>query len=118
MKSDFETSPRILAFPAIVLEQVSALTEAYGAALPLVPKKPDSTLVVCLAGGLDREGSDDLRALDFPTTATTIALTDGRHAYMGYWSKAAISAVNNGVVEAEELTIEQLKSLTPTSEIW
>ena len=117
MKSDFETSPRILAFPAIVLDQVSALTEAYGAALPLVPKKPDSPLTVCLAGGLDREGSDDLRALDFPTTANTTALTDGRHAYMGYWSKAAIAAVNNGDVEAEELTLEQLQSLTPVPEL-
>ena len=89
------------------------LVSLYGAELPERPKDPDSPKVRTLAGGLDREGSDDLRALKHPATATTTPLTDGRHAYSAYWSLAILEAIQDGSVDGEELTAEKLYALTP-----
>jgi hypothetical protein len=109
----FESTSRILAFPASAIGAAGHLTELYGAELPTVPLLPDSPVVRCLVGGLDREGSNDLRGLELGTTAITTPLSDGRHAYAGYWTVAAMEAVAQGIVEAEEITEEQFKSLLP-----
>ena len=46
-----------------------------------------------------------------------MTLTDGRYAVSGKWSLALKSAWENGDVQAEILTVEQLQSLTPQSDI-
>lgn len=116
MQSNFEKTPRIFAFPLSELARLSALVLAYGADLPLVPTKPDSPVIRCVAGGLDRAGSDDLRGLDFPTTANALPLADGRFAFSGCWSLALVDALQSGVVTGEELSISQFQSLRPKDE--
>tara|TARA_R110000868_G_scaffold360679_1_gene622728 strand:+ start:1764 stop:2114 length:351 start_codon:yes stop_codon:yes gene_type:complete len=111
MQSDFDTTPRFFAFPLSELGRIGELVAAYGAGLPDTPKDPASPTTVCLAGGLDREGSDDLRSMDYPTTASTVPLTDGRHASLGCWTNAILTAVAGGEVIAEELTAGQFTSL-------
>lgn len=117
MRSDFDNAPRIYAFPVSELGNLAELVGTYGAELPDTPKDPASPTTRCLCGGLDREGSDDLRALKLGTTATTIPLTDGRHAFLGYWTLAAVEAVQSGNIEAEEKSPEQFAALRPAPEI-
>ena len=118
MRSNFDTDSRIYAFPISELARVDELVMLYGADLSDVPKRADSPVTRCIAGGLDREGSDDLRSLTHPTTATTTLLTDGRHAYAAYWSLALIQAVQDGEAIAQELTPAELQNLRlPTPEL-
>jgi hypothetical protein len=114
MQSDFETLPRILAFPVTQLASVSLLTDQLGAYLSATPAKPDSPQILCLAGGLDRDGSTELRGLLLGQTATTTPLSDGRHAFSGYWTHSAIQAVTDDIVNAQELTQEQFALLIPS----
>ena len=111
MRSEFDNAPRTFAFPLTELVRLDGLVTIYGADLPDVPKRTDSPTTRCLCGGLDREGSDDLRSLDHPTTASTTPLTDGRHAYRAYWSLALLAALDSGDVTGEELTDAQLAAL-------
>lgn len=111
MQADFDTTPRFFAFPLHELESIGELITLYGSDLKDTPKDPNSPTTRCLAGGIDREGSTDLRSMDYPTTATTVPLIDGRHAALGCWTLAIIEAVTLGEIEAEELTLEEFKSL-------
>ena len=113
MQTDFDTTPRFFAFPLHELESIGEFVAMYGSELKDTPKDPNSPTTRCLAGGLDREGSTDLRSMDYPTTATTVLLIDGRHAALGCWTNAIIEAVTAGAVEAEELTLEEFQSLRP-----
>ena len=59
MQTDFESTSRILSFPATLALSTLA---AYAAALPLAPANPDSPTAAVLLGQIDRQGSTDLRA--------------------------------------------------------
>lgn len=111
MQTDFDATTRFFAFPLAELGRIGELVAAYGSDLNDTPKDPNSPTTRCLAGGLDREGSTDLRSMDYPTTATTVQLIDGRHAAIGCWTLAIMEAVTLGEIEAEELTLEEFKSL-------
>ena len=115
MQADFDTTPRIFAFPVAELLRIGELVALYGSALPDTPKQANSQLTRSIAGGLDREGSTDLRSIKYPTTASATLLTDGRYASEGYWTLAVLDAVVSGDVLAEELTREQFQALTPQS---
>ena len=117
MQSDFDATPRFFAFPVSELARIGELVALYGSELPETPKDPDSPATRCIAGGLDREDSDDLRAMDYLTTASTTPLTDGRHASLGCWTHAILAAVASGDVIAEEITEAQLITLRPTFEL-
>ena len=111
----FETTLRIIAFPADVLGQFSALLDAYGADLPEAPARADSPTIRTLAGGRDQtDGPLILRALHLGTTAQPTPLSDGRLAFPGYWTIAAATALANGDIDgAEEITPEQFAALIP-----
>lgn len=111
----FETSPRIVAFPAALLGEFPALVAAYGADLPIVPARANSPTIRTLAGGRDQtDGPLTLRALDLGTTAQPTPLTDGRLAFPGYWTIAAATALTNGDIPgAEEITAEEFTALLP-----
>jgi hypothetical protein len=111
MQADFDTTPRFFAFPLAELGRIGELVAAYGSDLPDTPKDPNSPTTRCLAGGFDREGSTDLRSMDYPTTATTVPLIDGRHAALGCWTLAILTALASGDVVADELTLGEFQSL-------
>ena len=114
----FETQLRIVAFPADILGQFSALLDAYGADLPETPARADSPMIRTLAGGRDQtEGPLILRALQLGTTAQPTLLTDSRLAFPGYWTIAAATALANGDIEgAEEITGSEYRALLPPPE--
>jgi hypothetical protein len=107
----FDTQERIFAFPLATLGQIGQLVADYGASLPVCPLRPNRGTIRCIAGGLDREGSTDLRALSHPTTASTTPLTDGRHAYSARWTLSILDAVQSGNVLGDEITPEQFDAL-------
>ena len=106
----------MFAFPLSELARIAELVALYGADLPSCPKRSDSPSIRCICGGLDREESNDLRAVSYPETAVTLPLTDGRHAFHGYWSLALLAALASGEVTGEEITLEQFESLRTTQE--
>jgi hypothetical protein len=117
MQSEFDTSPRFIAFSPSMLSEIPGLLEAYGAELPITPLDPQSPFTKCLAGGRDQ--SDDpliLRALALGQTAIPQTLTDGRLCFLGYWTLAALSAVTSGEVDAEEITEAEYRALQPQPE--
>jgi hypothetical protein len=107
----FDSQSRIFAFPASALQNLQAITELHGEELSDMPANPSSPRRLCIVGGIDREGSSDLRSTCYMETAAPIPLIDGRFAYSGHWSLSLIDAVNAGQIEAEELSEEQFKSL-------
>lgn len=115
-QQDFDSTYRIFAFNVADLTRIEALRKSYGAELPLVPLDSSRGTVKTLIGGIDREGSDDLRAEQFGVSAGVTMLRDGRAAKGGYWTRALIKALKTGLVLAEELTAEQFAELSPKSE--
>ena len=104
-----------MAFPAVEMANLEAYRELYGVMLP-TSAKPDAPTVKCLLGHHDGQ-SGIIRAGEMPTTVSARLLTDGRYAVAGYWSLPLKAAWEAGDVQAEELTVEQLQSLTPQTDI-
>lgn len=113
---NFETTTRIMAFPASEMAWISEHRNAYGADLPTSGDRHSET-VRTLLGHIDIQCPDGLRAGEMPTTVTARQLTDGRYVVAGCWSLALKDAWEAGQVQAEELTIEQLQDLTPTTDL-
>jgi hypothetical protein len=113
---NFDTQPRILAFPAQTMQAVLA-DESLHAPLPEAPLRPGSRMVPCVCGGRDQT-SDPLvlRALLYPGTAAVQPLSDGRFAFRGYWSLAVLNALAEEMYEGEELSDEQYAALLPAGE--
>lgn len=113
-QSDFHSEDEIFAFPVSELARIGELVATYGGYLPEAPLKKAGKPVLCIAGCRDQtDGPLVLRALKYPVSANTMPLSDGRHAFVGYWSESIREAVNNGEVTAELLTEDQLNALRP-----
>lgn len=110
-----ESHSRIMAFPAFEMANLDAYREAYGVDLP-ESARPDAPTHKCLLGHYDGQ-SGIIRAGEMPTTVSARTLTDGRYAVSGCWSIPLRDAWKAGDVQAEELTVEQLQSLTPQTDI-
>lgn len=107
----FSKQPRIYAFTQQAVAAALA-DESIHAPLKTMPLRADSETIMCIAGGRDQTGGSlVLRALLYPGTATLTPLTDGRLAYRGYWTLAAIAAVEAGAIDASELTENEFAEL-------
>jgi hypothetical protein len=110
---NFDSQPRILAFPTQTMQAVLA-DESLHAPLPEAPLRPGSRMVPCICGGRDQtDGPLVLRALLYPGTAAVQPLSDGRFAFRGYWSLAVLNALAEEMYEGEELSDEQYAALLP-----
>jgi hypothetical protein len=113
---NFDSQPRILAFPAQTMQAVLA-DESLHAPLPEAPLRPGSRMVACVCGGRDQTSEPlVLRALLYPGTAAVQPLSDGRFAFRGYWSLAVLNALAEEMYEGEELSDEQYAALLPAGE--
>ena len=110
-----ESISRIMAFPAPEMARLSEYRNTYGVEIP-TSAKPDAPTIKCLLGHQDGQ-SGIIRAGSMPTTVSARLLTDGRYAVSGCWSLPLKAAWEAGDVQAEELTVEQLQSLTPQTDI-
>ena len=107
----FDKKPRVFAFPEATMQAVLADPSMH-APLPESPRRPDSEIVDCICAGRDQtDGPLVLRALLYPGTASVTPLTDGRMAYIGYWTIAVLDAAYSGAIVAEELTDEEFAAL-------
>jgi hypothetical protein len=113
---NFDTETLIVAFPPSEMANLEAYRNLYGADLPTSGNRHRVTVKTLLAHD-DLGCPDGLRAGMMPTTVSARSLTDGRYAVAGKWSLALKDAWENGDVQAEILTVEQLQSLTPQSDI-
>jgi len=113
----FSDTPRIYKFPASLLADVPGLRDDYGHDAPDGPRT-----VRCLCAGWDDTAHTRLRAMELPSTATAVALTDGTFAFgPAFWSEAIEAALTLGeddrLADVTEITPEQLESLRPEPEI-
>lgn len=114
MQSDYDTTPRFLAFAPAILGQMPAIMAAHGRSLPEVPLDPESLLVRCIAGGRDQQADPlILRALRLGKTAIPQRLSDGRMAFCGYWTLSVLSAIESGDIAAQEITEAEYLQLLP-----
>lgn len=112
----FETTQRIIMVPASMLAQVDAYRQQYGEMCP-VSAKPNAPQIRTLLAHYDGQ-SGIMRAGIMPTNVTAPRLTNGKYAISGYWTEAVHEAWERGDIDAEEITLEQLFTLTPqTTEI-
>ena len=112
----FNQQKRYFAFAASVLADADALREEYGDIANTAPdhKGEDVKTLLC---GLDNSDTGKLRASVLGVTAIPLKLSDGRYCLGGFWAQSVIDAFESGDIEGEELTAEEVKSLTPQSEI-
>ena len=113
----FNPQKRYLAFAPSVLANADDLREEYGAIANTAPDHKGGEDIKTLLCGLDNSDTGKLRASILGVTAIPLQLTDGRYCLGGFWSQAVIDAFESGEIDGEELTVEEVKSLTPTSEI-
>lgn len=112
----FDTTERYFAFPQTLLANADKVRTVYGSfgnTAPTADGKRKKTLLC----GLDNHDTGKLRALVLGVDAIPIPLSDGRLFLSGYWSDKVIAAFESGEIEGEELTIEEVKSLMPVSEL-
>jgi len=112
----FDTTYRYFAFSPAILASATALRDGFG---DLANTAPDANGVEIqtLLCGLDNSDTGKLRALTLGVTAVPLVLSDGRYCLGGYWTDVVKSAFESGQIEGEELTVEQVKALTPLSDI-
>ena len=112
----FNQQKRYFAFAASVLAGAESLREEYGDIANTAPdhKGVDVKTLLC---GLDNSDTGKLRASVLGITAIPLSLTDGRYCLGGLWTEAVIEAFESGEVDGEELTVDEVKALTPTSEL-
>lgn len=107
----FESTPRIMAFPASEIASLATYRELYGDDLP-VSAKSNAPQVKTLLGHSDGQ-SGIIRAGAMPTTVSATQLTDGRYAVSGLWSLKLKEAWDAGDVVATELTLNEFMGLLP-----
>ena len=112
----FNLEKRYFAFAASVLAAADALREEYGDIANTSPDHNGEDVKTLLCG-LDNSDTGKLRAAVLGVTAIPLKLSDGRYCLGGFWSESVIDAFESGKVDGEELTVEEVKALTPQSEI-
>ena len=112
----FDTTYRYFAFSPVILASATALRDGFG---DLANTAPDAkgVEVRTLLCGLDNSDTGKLRALTLGVTAVPLVLTDGRYCLGGFWTDAVIAAFESGEIDGDELTVEEVKSLKPITEI-
>ena len=112
----FDSQYRYLAFSAETLQSASLLRDGFG---DLANTAPDARgrKVKTLLCSKDKSSGGKLRALELGVSANPISLSDGRFCLGGFWSDGAIAAFEAGDIAGEELTREQVRSLTIKEEI-
>jgi hypothetical protein len=115
MTTNFETTERIIAVPAeAVATMFPQLLAQYGQELPDAGRN-----VLTIGGHYDDAAKSRIRAASLADgTITGQPLTDGRLAFRCLWQADLAAAFDNGdITGVEELTQEQLASLTPQTEV-
>ena len=112
----FNQQKRYFAFTASVLANAEALRDEYGDIANTAPDHNGRDVKTLLCG-LDNSDTGKYRAATLGVTAVPIQLSDGRYCLGGYWSIDVINAFEADEIEGEEITEEQVKALTPQSEI-
>ncbi len=113
--SNFETTERIIAVPAeAVATMFPDLLAQYGQELPDAGRS-----VLTIGGHYDDAGKTRIRAASLTDgTITGQPLTDGRLAFRCLWQADLAAAFDAGEIDGvEQLTEEQLASMTPQSEV-
>ena len=112
----FNQQKRYFAFSGSVLQSATALRDGFGELANTAPdhKGEDVKTLLC---GLDNSDTGKLRAAVLGVTAIPLKLSDGRYCLGGFWAESVIDAFESGQIEGEELTAEEVKALTPQSEI-
>ena len=111
----FNRDKRYFAFAASVLADAESLREEYGDIANTAPDHNGEDVKTLLCG-LDNSGTGKLRASVLGVTAMPLRLTDGRFFLGGFWSETVIEAFESGQIDGEELTVDEVKALTPTTE--
>jgi hypothetical protein len=115
MTTNFETTERIIAVPAeAVGTMFPDLLAQYGQELPDAGRS-----ILTIGGHWDDDAKTRIRAASLTDgTITGQPLTDGRVAFRCLWQADLAAAFDNGEINGvEELTQEQLASLTPQTEV-
>jgi hypothetical protein len=113
--SNFETIERIIAVPAqAVGTMFPDLLAQYGQELPDAGRS-----ILTIGGHWDNAEKTRIRAASLTDgTITGQPLTDGRLAFRCLWQTDLAAAFDAGEIEdAEQLTEQQLSSLTPQPEV-
>ena len=115
----FDTTYRYVAFNNAQLAQAALLRSTHGDNASTGPglrngKSKSTKTMLC---GLDNSDTGNLRAMQLGVDAIPVPLSDGRALLAGYWPESARESFNQGAISGEELTLEQVKALQPTSEI-
>jgi hypothetical protein len=113
--SNFETTERIIAVPAqAVGTMFPDLLAQYGQQLPDAGRS-----ILTIGGHWDNAEKTRIRAASLTDgTITGQPLTDGRLAFRCLWQADLAAAFDAGEIEgAEQLTEQQLYSLTPQPEV-
>jgi hypothetical protein len=113
--SNFETTERIIAVPAAAVGTMfPTLLAQYGEELP-----DGARNILTIGGHYDDADRTKIRAASLTDgTITGQPLTDGRLAFRCLWQADLAAAFDNGEIEGvEQLTEEQLASLTPQTEV-
>jgi len=110
----FDSTYRYLAFDAALLNRVGALRDELG---DLAETRAGNGQVKTLLCGPDNSDKGSIRAGVLRSTIVPVNLSDGRLCIGGYWSLAVIAKFKSGEIDGEELTADQVKSLTSTKEI-
>ena len=112
----FDNQIRYFAFSPAILQSATALRDGFGELANTAPDHKGVEIKTLLCG-LDNSDTGKLRAMQLGVDAMPIALTDGRMCLGGYWSLSVKAAFESGDIAGDELTVEQVKALQPTSEI-
>jgi hypothetical protein len=115
MTTNFETTERIIAVPAeAVATMFPQLLAQYGQELPDAGRS-----VLTIGGHYDDTAKSRIRAASLTDgTITGIPLTDGRVAFRCLWQADLAADFDAGEIGGvEQLTEEQLASLTPQTEV-
>ena len=112
----FDTTKRFFAFSSEILELAESLRGGFGELASTAPDHNGEEIKTLLCG-LDNKDTGKLRALVLGVSAVPIILSDGRLCLGGYWADGVVEAFENGSIDGEELTSDQVKSLQPQLEI-
>jgi len=113
----FDSTIKYFAFGAALLADAEAMRNTYGATANTAPDHSAGVDVLTLLCGLDNTDTGKLRAMRLGVDAVPIMLSDGRYCLGGYWTLAAVNAFTTDVIDGEELTVAEVKALTPQSNI-
>ena len=113
----FDDQFKYLAFSASTLANVDNLRDEFGAMASTAPDHKDGEIIKTLLCGMDNSDTGKYRAATLGVDAVPIQLSDGRYCLGGHWSIDVINAFEADEIEGEEITVEQVKALTPQSEI-